>query len=147
MILLPCLLGLLLWKQLPQELPTHFSIAGQTNGWSGKGFAVFGIPLICLASQWLCLWGMERDITVPYEEITAVEYRDTAVEGERIWGFASLKLEMGQFQNEEFGDYTHYTYMGCNSAVIVHLGQEILVLGAADEVQTAQLAQQLARSR
>lgn len=343
-ILLPCLLGLLLWNRLPQELPTHFSLAGQTNGWSAKGFAVFGIPLLCLVSQWLCLWGMKRDeknirqnpkltgvivwtfpvisltvsamvfsaglglewdvgrilvlalgllflamgnylpkccqnatlgiklpwtlyseenwnkthrfggrcwfiggllvmalafaptgslaillpvalllvivaptiyswrlsiaqkrsgtwvrsalsreiqpirakttalilllivllvvlvavilfsgqitcsleddaltvqasfwkdITVPYGEITAVEYRDTAVDGERVWGFGSLKLEMGQFRNTEFGDYTRYTYLGCDSAVVVHLGQEVLVLSAADKTQTARLAQQL----
>lgn len=350
-ILLPCLLGLLLWKRLPQELPTHFSLAGQTNGWSARGFAVFGIPLLCLVSHWLCLWGMKRDgntrqnprltgvivwtfpvisltvsamvfgaglglewdvgrilvlalgllflamgnylpkcrqnatlgiklpwtlyseenwnrthrfggkcwfmgglvvmalafaptgglaivlpvalllvivaptiyswrlsvaqkrsgtwaqsalsreiqpfrakttalilllivllvalvavilfsghitfslendaltvqasfwedITVPYAEITAVEYRDAAVDGERVWGFGSLKLEMGQFRNEEFGDYTRYTYLGCESAVVVRLGQAVLVLSAADETQTAQLAQQLeqqlARSR
>lgn len=343
-IVLPCLLGLLLWKRLPQELPTHFSLAGQTNGWSAKGFAVFGIPLLCLVSQWLCLWGMKRDekntrqnprltgviawtfpvisltvsamvfcaglglkwdvgrilvlalgllflamgnylpkcrqnatlgiklpwtlyseenwnkthrfggkcwfigglmvmalafapteslaillpvalllvivaptiyswrlsvaqrrsgtwaqsqlsqeiapvsgksivlvlalvllvtalvavlvfsghitlsleddaltvqasfwkdITVPYAEITAVEYRDAAVDGERVWGFGSLKLEMGQFRNEEFGDYTRYTYLGCDSAIIVHLGQEVLVLSADDKTRTAQLAQQL----
>lgn len=351
-IMLPCLLGLLLWKRLPQELPTHFSLAGQTNGWSAKGFAVFGIPLLCLVSQWLCLWGMKRDrkntrqnpkltgvivwtfpvisltvsamvfsaglglkwdvgrilvlalgllflamgnylpkcrqnatlgiklpwtlyseenwnkthrfggkcwfvgglavmvlafvptgilavllpvamllviaaptvyswrlsvaqkrsgtwaqsklsqeiapisaksialvlalillviafvavllfsgritfslendaltvqasfwkdLAVPCEEITAIEYRDTAVDGERVWGFGSLKLEMGQFRNEEFGNYTRFTYLGCDSAVIVHLGQEVLVLSAADKTQTAQLAQQLeqqlARSR
>lgn len=343
-ILLPCVLGLLLWNRLPQELPTHFNLAGQTNGWSSKAFAVFGIPLICLASHVLCLWGMERDqkntrqnpkltgvilwtfpvisltvsamvfsasfglewdvgrilvlalgllflamgnylpkcrqnatlgiklpwtlyneenwnkthrfggkcwfigglvvmvlsfvptgslavllpiillittavpivyswrlslaqkrvgtwtqsalsreskpirakttavilllvillvvlvavilftgkitysleedalsiqasywedITVPYEEITAVEYRNAAVDGERVWGFGSLKLEMGQFRNEEFGNHIRYSYMDCDSALIVHLGQEILVLSAATESETAQLAQQL----
>ena len=46
--LLPILLGLLLWNQLPEKLPTHFGIDGAADGWSGKGFAVFGLPLMML---------------------------------------------------------------------------------------------------
>ena len=49
--LLPILAGLLLWDRLPDKLPTHFSIDGTADGWSGKGFAVFGLPLMFLAFQ------------------------------------------------------------------------------------------------
>ena len=57
--LLPILLGLLLWDKLPDKLPTHFGIDGAADGWSGKGFAVFGIPLMWLTFQ-LIIWGVTR---------------------------------------------------------------------------------------
>ena len=46
--LVPILLGLLLWNKLPDRLPTHFGVDGAADGWSGKGFAVFGLPLMML---------------------------------------------------------------------------------------------------
>lgn len=53
-ILLPTLIGVVLWEQLPDQVATHFSFDGTPNGWSGKGFTVFGIPLFLLACQWGC---------------------------------------------------------------------------------------------
>lgn len=53
-ILLPILIGLLLWNQLPSELVTHWDAKGTPNGWSPKWFAVIGLPLILLALHWLC---------------------------------------------------------------------------------------------
>lgn len=60
-ILLPILMGLLLWNQLPERMPTHFGIGGNADGWSGKPFAVFGLPLIFLGAHWLCLWVAKFD--------------------------------------------------------------------------------------
>ena len=54
-ILLPILAGLILWDKLPEEIPTHFNSQGVADGFSGKGFAVFGLPLFLLAVQWICL--------------------------------------------------------------------------------------------
>ena len=50
--LLPILVGVMLWNQLPQALPTHWDINGEVDGWSSKTFAVFAMPLILLALQW-----------------------------------------------------------------------------------------------
>lgn len=47
LVLLPCLVGLALWDQLPDQMPTHFGVNG-ADGWSSKGFAVFGIPVMML---------------------------------------------------------------------------------------------------
>ena len=60
-ILLPILVGVLLWNQLPDLIPTHFGVDNQPNGWSSKPFAVFGIPLIMLALQWVCLVAYRTD--------------------------------------------------------------------------------------
>ena len=60
-ILLPMLAGIILWNQLPEQIPTHWNAAGEVDSWSGKGFAVFGMPLILLAFQWLCVLGTYAD--------------------------------------------------------------------------------------
>ena len=60
-ILLPVLAGLILWNQLPEQMPTHWNAAGEVDGWSSKAFAVFGLPAILLAAQWICLLGTTAD--------------------------------------------------------------------------------------
>lgn len=60
-ILLPVLIGLLLWNRLPQEVPTHFGPDGQADGWSSKPFAVFGLPAFLLAVHWVCLFFTAKD--------------------------------------------------------------------------------------
>ena len=60
-ILLPILAGLYLWNQLPEQIPTHWNAAGEVDGWSSKAFAVFGLPGILLAVQWLCMFGTAAD--------------------------------------------------------------------------------------
>jgi uncharacterized membrane protein len=52
-ILLPILVGLLLWNQLPDALPIHWNAEGEVDGYSSKPFAVFAMPLILLAVHWL----------------------------------------------------------------------------------------------
>ena len=59
--LLPIVAGLILWNQLPELMPTHWNAAGEVDGWSSKPFAVFGLPLIILAAQWLCVVGTSAD--------------------------------------------------------------------------------------
>ena len=53
--LLPMLVGLLLWDRLPGQLAVHFGLDGKADGFGSLGFAVFGLPLIMLATQWLCV--------------------------------------------------------------------------------------------
>ena len=59
--ILPILVGLILWNQLPDQIPTHWNHAGEIDGWSSKPFAVFGLPLIMVAAQWLCVLGTLAD--------------------------------------------------------------------------------------
>lgn len=53
--LLPILIGLLLWKQLPDSLATHFGADNQPDGYCSKAFAVFGFPIILLFFHFLCV--------------------------------------------------------------------------------------------
>lgn len=54
-ILLPVLAGLLLWDVLPEQIPTHWGVNGQPDGWSSKAVAVFALPGFLLAMHWLCM--------------------------------------------------------------------------------------------
>lgn len=60
-ILLPILAGLILWNQLPDPMPSHWNASGEVDGWSSKPFAIFGLPAILLAAQWLCMLGTAAD--------------------------------------------------------------------------------------
>lgn len=61
LIVLPVLVGIVLWDRLPEQIPTHWNASGEIDGWSSKPFAVFGLPLILLAAQWLCMLGTAAD--------------------------------------------------------------------------------------
>lgn len=54
-ILLPILIGVILWPQLPDEMATHFDANGIANGWSNKYFAVFGLPLFLVLVHLFCV--------------------------------------------------------------------------------------------
>ncbi len=54
-ILLPMLAGLILWDQLPTEIPFHWNAAGEVDGWASKPVAVFVPSAAMLALQWLCV--------------------------------------------------------------------------------------------
>ena len=59
--LIPTVVGLILWNQLPDRMPTHWGVSGQVNGWSSKAFAVFGLPLMLLAFHGICALAMKLD--------------------------------------------------------------------------------------
>lgn len=60
-ILMPIVIGLFLWNKLPDKLPTHWNAEGVVDGWSSKGFTVFGLPAILFGFHWLCLLGSSAD--------------------------------------------------------------------------------------
>lgn len=45
LVLIPMIVGLILWNKLPEEIPIHFNSAGEPDNYSSKAFAVFFIPL------------------------------------------------------------------------------------------------------
>ena len=61
MLLLPIVAGLLLWNQLPDQMPTHWNAAGEVDSWSSKPFAVFGLPVLMLVIHWVCVLGTQAD--------------------------------------------------------------------------------------
>lgn len=59
--LLPILIGILLWNRLPDRIATHWGADGQPNGWSGKAFAVFGLPCVLAVIQLITAFVMLND--------------------------------------------------------------------------------------
>lgn len=60
-ILLPIVIGMILWNKLPDKLPTHWNSAGEIDGWSSKAFAVFGLPGFLFAVHWVCVLASSAD--------------------------------------------------------------------------------------
>ena len=77
-----------------------------------------------------------EDLTLSYEEIDSLEYRENGVSGTRMFGFNSARLAMGMFNNEEFGNYTRYTYAGKLPAIVIKSGDNVIVIGTNDAAET-----------
>jgi uncharacterized membrane protein len=54
-MLLPILVGLLLWDKLPEQVPYHWGINGDVDGWANKTQAVFLMPCLMLVLHWVCV--------------------------------------------------------------------------------------------
>jgi len=59
--LIPMIVGALVYKRLPESMATHFGLDGTPNGWSGRAFAVFGLPGILLAVNLLMPFLLRAD--------------------------------------------------------------------------------------
>ena len=53
-LLLPMVIGLILWNKLPEQIPMHWNVAGEVYGWGSKGMLVFYLPLFIVGLQWVC---------------------------------------------------------------------------------------------
>lgn len=61
LILVPMAVGAILWNVLPDVMAVHWGFSGEADGFAGKGFVVFGMPLILLAFHLLCLFASSFD--------------------------------------------------------------------------------------
>lgn len=59
--LLPILLGVVLYPQLPEQIATHFDSHGVANGYSPKAFAVFGLPVFLAVINAICHVAIAND--------------------------------------------------------------------------------------
>ncbi|MBQ8911432.1 MAG: SdpI family protein [Clostridia bacterium] len=84
------------------------------------------------------------DLTVEYEDIVSIEYREEGRMGDRLFGIGSLRLSVGRFENEEFGEYLRYSYTACKATVVLkdQKGQ-VFVLGRSDAEKTRALYEEL----
>lgn len=67
-IVLPALIGAFFWKALPEQIPTHFGIDGQADGYSSKLFTLVAFPILFVLFQIIALASLERvsvKVTVP----------------------------------------------------------------------------------
>jgi len=74
--------------------------------------------------------------SVSYADIETMEYRESDDPGSRVGGVGSFRLLAGQFENDEFGGYTRYSYTGCQHCVVLQVKGKALVINGADEAAT-----------
>ena len=86
------------------------------------------------------LW---EDLTIDYSDIESIEYCDKSISGTRTFGWGSFRLLMGTFQNNEYGQYTRYTYTDCNSSVVLNVNGKILVISGTDAESTKEIYNEL----
>lgn len=115
--------------------------------------AVTGSALLCCSGKIEVVYGETsftmkasyyQDLTVEYEVVDSVELCEPVPAGQRRFGFGSPRLSMGQFRNEAYGDYTRYAYTRCDTAVVLRVGEEILVISGPDAERTQIIFQELA---
>ena len=84
-----------------------------------------------------------EDFELPYSAIDTVQIRDDVDTGARIYGIASVRLSLGTYQNEEFGQYKRYTYVGNDTCIVVDSAGKILVFNEKTPVKTEALYREL----
>ena len=87
-------------------------------------------------SQW-------NGLTVKYDTIETIEYREEAVSGSREYGYGSFRLLLGSFKNEEFGMFTRYTYTSSEACVVLRVKGKILVLAGETIEDTQHIYQEI----
>ncbi|MBE6606646.1 MAG: DUF1648 domain-containing protein [Ruminococcaceae bacterium] len=60
--LLPILLGLALWEDLPDQMAIHFNFYGEPDNFASKAFTVFALPCLMVFMQCFCCF--INDITM-----------------------------------------------------------------------------------
>jgi hypothetical protein len=80
---------------------------------------------------------------VLFEEIWSLEFREEFDTGKRVGGFGSWALSMGNFRNEEFGNYTLYGNNCCKAYVVVETADGMVVVNEKDREKTLKLYEKI----
>lgn len=59
--LIPIIIGIILWDKMPEQVPVHWNINGEVDGFATKTQAVFIMPLVLVAVHWICVLGTNLD--------------------------------------------------------------------------------------
>lgn len=59
--LIPIIIAILFYRQLPEQIPIHWNAAGEIDGYANKLFALFGLPLGMMFLHIMVLWMMDKD--------------------------------------------------------------------------------------
>lgn len=78
-------------------------------------------------------------LELPYEDMDAIELRQSFDVGIRGMGFGSPRLSMGAFQNDEFEAYTLYAYNSCDTMILIRSGNKWLAINCATAQETEEL--------
>ena len=86
------------------------------------------------------------DASIRYTDIDTIEYRtsdDPDATMKRNFGYGTPFLLMGEFDSDEFGTYTRYSYTACDSCIVLTVGDRVLVLNGKEEAKTKEMYEEL----
>ncbi len=84
------------------------------------------------------------DYSVTFDDIESIEFTEEDHRGSRTYGFGSVKLLMGSFENGTYGEYTRYSYTKCKSGIIITKKDvDILIISMPSETETFDFYQNL----
>lgn len=86
-----------------------------------------------------------KDYQVELNHIQSVTYTESLNAGSRTNGLGSFQLLAGSFRNNEFGDYSLYAYVKCESYVVLDTAEGIVVVNAETPEKTRDLYEDLER--
>jgi len=113
-----------------------------------------GCAALCFTGDIAVIYGEESftiegsyytDLMVEYAAIDSVEFREEGAAGQRQFGFGTPRLRMGRFKNEEYGEYTRYSYTKCEPCVVLKAGEKTLVVGGIDRAATWAIYEELSQ--
>lgn len=102
------------------------------------------VDVTCGETEFKITASFTDDMTVRYEEVDSIEYRQSFSVGSREMGFGSPRISTGTFRNEEFGRYTLYAYTQGEGAVVLRKGEKVLVIVGKTAAQTREIYESLA---
>lgn len=86
-----------------------------------------------------------KDCDIDYSDVTEITYSEHDQAGSRTNGFGSFKLNMGRFENNDYGRYTRYTYIATDPCVVIHTKNDgIYVINAKTAEETKKLYDSIA---
>ena len=84
-----------------------------------------------------------NSLSVDYDSIASVEYREDFDFGSRTFGAGSARLLAGNFTNDEFGNYILYSYTKSDAVVVIKSDKKTLVIGGIDKKATREIYETL----
>ena len=165
LVLLPTLYSYLYYKKQLKEGRYTKSEAPKSSKLSHRATIIISLILVAVTAVvciLLCFTGeleitlnessftikadYYEDITVDYSDIESIEYRENTTAGERVFGFGTPQLLMGRFKNEEFGNYTRYSYTKSSACVVMTVNGETLVVGEESNEATKEFYDSLSKN-
>lgn len=96
---------------------------------------IFGLSFILIGKVESEIGGSEiklsgtlvKSTTVKFNDIQSIEYIDSLELGRRNLGLGTLKMSLGSYNNEEYGNYRIYAYKSIKQFIVIKYNDKILV--------------------
>lgn len=83
---------------------------------------------------------------VPVSEIKEISIEENINVGRRVFGVGSPKLLVGNFKNDQWGNYLLYGYKQCTTYIVIETSSEIIVVNDKTDELTQKLYQKLTKN-